>query len=94
MANTLVIREKLDLVRRVSEGIPISKRMDSRVFQAQTRRVIVVGTTLVLSGHFGGSPEEQGELGLRVGTKVEEVKEKFKVMRFNRLVRRNIEESY
>ena len=71
MAKTLVIREKLDLVLRGSEGLLTSLPADSRVFQAQIGRL---KETKVSSSsiHSGGILEEEGELGSTTGTELEE----------------------
>ena len=50
----------------ISEGIPISEPTDSRFFQTQTGRGVVVGTTQVSSRHLTWSLEEGGGLGLRI----------------------------
>ena len=60
MAKTLVMRAKLDLVLRVSEGIPVSLPVDSRVFRAQTGRLEGTLVTLGSSRHLGGTIEEEG----------------------------------
>ena len=72
MANNLIIRENWDLVQWLSEGMPILEPANSRVFQAQTGREIVVGTILDSSKHSIGSLEQEGELGWIVEPKVDE----------------------
>ena len=72
MANTLVMREKSYLVHQVLEEIPILEPSYSRVLRPQIGRGVVVGTTQVSFEHSSGTLEEEGELGSRVGTKVEE----------------------
>ena len=71
MAKTLIMRAKLYLVLRVSEGIMISLLTNSRVFQAQTRRL--EGTTITSGSlrHSGGILEEEEEGELRSVTKLE-----------------------
>ena len=71
MAKTLVIRAKLDLVLRRSEGLPTSLPVDSRVFRAQTGRLEETQVSLA-SVHSGGILEEEGELGSTTGTELEE----------------------
>ena len=64
MAKTLVMREKLDLVLRVSEGILISLPTDSIVFLAQTGMLEETKFTSGSSRNSGGIlvHEEEGEL--------------------------------
>ena len=71
MAKTLVIREKLDLVLRGSEGLLTSLPADSKNFRAQTGRLEETEVSSA-SVHSGGILEEEGELGSTTGTKLEE----------------------
>ena len=69
------MREKLDLVLRVSEGISISLPADSRVFRAQTGRLEGKTITSGSSRHLGGILEEEEEGELRLVTELEGVTE-------------------
>ena len=71
MAKTLVIREKLDLVLRGSEGLPTSLPADSRDFRAQIGRLEETKVSSA-SVHSSGILEEEGELGSTTSTKLEE----------------------